>query len=226
MFDYERMRKKKIMLGTPFGGDPKFEYMKSLLDTGQALALEKIPLYFCFQVGASDLAYSRNAIAARFLQSDCTDLVWIDSDMGWTPEAVLRLLNSDKDFVCGAYRKKSNEVQLVSMWPQGVTDMTRGDDGLCEIASSGTGFMKTTRRVFERLMEAHPEAERQHDCVGDGYEKFWRFFQFSGDGVGEDSRFCQAWRALGESVWMDPEIALSHIGQHDYHWDAGAAGLL
>lgn len=226
MFDFDKLRKKKVLLGTPFGRDPLFEYMKSLLDTGQALAEKGIPLYFCFQVGASDLAYARNAIVARFLQTDCTDLLWVDSDMGWTPEGVLRLLSSDKDFVCGTYRKRKTEVSLVSMWPQGVEDMKREEDGLCEVASSGAGFMKTTRRVFERLMEAHPEAKRTHDCTNDGYENFYRFFQFSGDGVGEDSRFCLAWRSLGEKVWMDPEIELSHIGPHDYYWSAREAGLL
>ena len=35
--------------------------------------------------------------------------------------------------------------------------------------------------------------------------------------VGEDSGFCVAMRALGESVWIDPDLRLTHVdGAKEY----------
>jgi hypothetical protein len=215
--DFDRIRKsKKLFIATPFGRDPALAYMFSILETTTAFGINGIPSHYCGFRGGADLAYNRNAIAALFLASDCTDLLWIDSDMGWTPEAAMTLFANDKDFICTTCRKKEAAEKLV-IGPSeycGAPDV----DGLIPVTMSGLGFVKTSRRVFERIMREKPELRRLGGSAGDGLD-LWRFFMFSGDGIGEDLRFSGLWRSLGETVWLDPTIALSHVGVFDFRRD-------
>ena len=53
--------------------------------------------------------------------------------------------------------------------------------------------------------------------------QYHRFFAFpEGEDMGEDYSFCEAWRALGGSVFMDSEIRLGHSGATEYSGDIGA----
>ena len=55
----------------------------------------------------------RRRTAAPFLaRPELTHLLWIDADIGWPPDAVLRLLQYDLDLVCGLYRAKAAEVRF------------------------------------------------------------------------------------------------------------------
>ena len=50
----------------------------------------------------------RNKMVLRFLEDESlTHLFWIDSDIGFTPQAVCRLLLADRDVAAGVYPMKS-----------------------------------------------------------------------------------------------------------------------
>src|SRR5215510_2993269 len=59
--------------------------------------------------GDSLIPHARNVLISKFLASDCTDLVCIDSDIVWDTEAITRLLSHRCDFVAGMYRFKNEE---------------------------------------------------------------------------------------------------------------------
>ena len=60
-------------------------------------------------VGNSNLARARNELVAEFLASDCTDFIFVDDDMGWKANDVLRLIASEQDYIGGVGRKKGDE---------------------------------------------------------------------------------------------------------------------
>lgn len=118
------------------------------------------------------------------MMTDCTHLMFIDSDIGFTPEDVLQLVSHDKDIVVGAYPLKglrwSNLVDLKDCSdPEDVRrrvteyvvnfqfasdeDLQKGRldvvDGLIEVKDAGTGFMCIKRSVIETMIKKMPEIE-------------------------------------------------------------------
>jgi hypothetical protein len=163
---------------------------------------------------------------AGFLSSDYDDMLFIDDDMGWEPNDVLRLLASDKDLIAGVGVKKCMVPDTnPSKWCLRALPEFRQDDmGAIEVESVGTGFMKISRAVFQRMIMAHPDWKRRGwPNMPEGprafYYQFFRFDPNDQDESGEDIEFCREWRRLAGSVWIDPEIRLKHVGEYEYTGD-------
>lgn len=201
---------KSVIIATPIGGKPETAYMMAMLAAINLLRERGVVYRYISVNGCSDLAYARNALAAQFLMSGFTDLVWVDDDMGFPPDAIVKLLGNDADFVGAVYRQRLRSGELAAR---------EAPDGTVE--ATGLGLTKTSRRVFEAIQRAHPELRRPEDhpnVARDGISELWRFFSFSGDGDGEDMRFCEMWRSTGGVIHLDESIRTSHIGSFDYDW--------
>ncbi len=111
----------KIFIGVPVhGGAMMMSTVISLIVSIKECATNgwELPQFY-FRVGDSDLARSRNVIIGRFLDTDCTDLVLVDSDISWAPGTLTRLVTHKKDFVAGAYKGKTDEKEMYFiLWPE------------------------------------------------------------------------------------------------------------
>ena len=87
-------------------------------------------------------------------------------------------------------------------------------DGAVEVAAAGTGMMKMTAPYSKpwplripngsaTVTAGMSEAQRS---------RFYQFFAYDDGETAEDYVFCQRWRDLGGSVWIEPEIELAHVG--------------
>ena len=109
----EELRKRKIFLATPmYGGQCSGQYAKSCIDLGMLCAKYGVEISFFYLFNESLITRARNYLADEFLRSDCTHLLFIDSDIGFDPNDVLALAaiadpDTDKDIVCGPYPKKT-----------------------------------------------------------------------------------------------------------------------
>lgn len=221
-----RVKSRSLLICTPVGRDPVWRYTKSLVDTTLLLERHGVRHRVQFIVGNSNLPRARNELVAEFLATDFTDMLMVDDDMEWRPEDVLRLLASDKPLIGGAGRKridKSNTDPAVWCWrlfKDGDRMLRLDDFGAIEVRGVGTGFLLANRSVFLRMIEAHPDWKRNGHgvmtpAVRDAYYRFFRFGD-DADETGEDYLFCQAWRELGGSIWVLPDIVLGHVGSHNF----------
>ena len=88
-------------------------YTLSLLNLVSSAAQQGLSLQVSLQRGESLITRARNNAVANFLANpQWTHLFWIDSDIGFSPQAVYRLLLSDYDVACGVYPLKHEN------WPQ------------------------------------------------------------------------------------------------------------
>ena len=55
---------------------------------------------------------ARNVLTANFLASDCTHLLFIDSDIAFTPRDVMRIVSHDEDVVGGIYPLKTMDREV------------------------------------------------------------------------------------------------------------------
>jgi hypothetical protein len=172
-------------------------------------------------IGDSLVARARNRAAAKFLASDCTHLLFLDTDLIFDAAQIARLISHGEPVVAGLYPKKQVELGWVCNLLPGVEMDERG---LKPVRYAGTGCLLIERSVLEAMRERWPELEYDPDD-GDEPGVKWDFFSC---GVyrcpetglrrylSEDWWFCQRVLDLGLKVWMDTQVILKHVGQAVY----------
>lgn len=177
-----------------------------------------IELQVVFLPGCSLITMARNQLAAKFLESDCDKLISIDADVSWEVGSVLKLAARPVDFVGGAYRLKQDAEAYPIGWLADRPELWSVND-LIEVENVPGGFLALTRDVFAKLLEAHPRPYSHYQFEGQAY---WHAPYQHGRLYGEDAAFCHDWRSIGERVWLDPELTLSHHGgSHTYTGNIG-----
>ena len=215
---------KKLMIGLPaYDHKVGLRMAISLMRLGQQVMEHGIHIQVSSICGCSVVSRARNMIAHEFLKSDCDHLLFIDSDMNFEPESVLRLLawSQTKPIVGGAYEsRKEGKIYILSL--EGDKDHVQMDAmGNVKARRIATGFMMIQRQVFEKLAEMHPEWEHK-DNTSDAMLHSFFDFKVTRDGyIGEDFLFCDRAQEAGFSVWIDPTIKLGHMGIHEFKSDFG-----
>ena len=169
-----------------------------------------------FEIGNSLIADVCNKLVARFLASDCSDLLFVDVDLSWSPDDLLRLASYDVPFVAGVYQRKSRtKVDFAVKFGSAIgMDAQR----LVAVDRVGTGFMRLRRDCLEKMVAAHPALRLKHPGAPDD-DRFYALFDTAiveGEFVGEDFTFCDRWRAIGGRVLVDPTMNFGHHGAAAY----------
>lgn len=194
----------KVLIATPtFDGTVSNEYLLSLLRLKEHLdfKLTLVP-------GVHFVDQARDIAAARFLQSDCEYLFFIDSDLGFPADAVTRIIAHGKPVCGGAYRVKYDQELYPNYGVRG------GADGLLQVSVLPGGFMCIRRDVVQALWDSVPHYRM---AVGNGYVEVAAMFSrelHDGMMISEDVMFCR--RASGYGVWLDPDIEFTHVGTKGY----------
>ena len=166
--------------------------------------------------GCSIITMARNMLVDQFLQSNCTELLFIDADVIPQPEDILRLVaqSGDKDVTAGMYPRRAKDKKFFLDFFQDELGDLQFDGALMRANRVGTGFMLIQRHVIEAL------ADKAEKYLGqDGVGQVANVFEFSmldGKFVGEDYTFCDKARAEGFKVWVDVEISLPHMGTDEF----------
>ena len=211
-----------LLIATPSGsGSCTMEYAMSLAKTVKKFDELKIKTGLLMTSGHSVQA-ARNRLVSSFMsEKHFSHMIMIDTDHGWEPENILRLLAMDKDIIGIIARKKTPQVEWAANIPKGDIEII---DGAMKLDSGmGTGFLMFKRKVFAKMMENYPELKIPHpDEAADDLQKdnYYALFQWLIDKEGiersEDLTFCQRWQDIGGEIWCDPGAAISHIGSYDY----------
>lgn len=234
----------KVYVATPcYGCQMTVTYLASLLGLQAACAQRGIELMVDFIGNESLVERARNILVARFLQSDATHLLFIDADIGFRPDAVLRLLDANKDVATAVYPKKSFDWTKVAakleasdkepVYQQGLdfniniasARETVEGDGLIRVLDSATGFMLIKRGVLDRMV-AHYKDELHcvNDIMGQNIKEYVALFACMIDPasrrfLSEDYSFCRRYQALGGQIWADLASPLVHIGTNVFSGD-------
>lgn len=220
--------KRKLFLALPVYGGLEVFFTQSLI---KLLNDPPCELMVRMNPGDSLVARARNTLTADFLESDATHLLFIDSDLIFSGEQVLRILNHPEDVVGGFYPKKQ-EGPL--QWVCNATTEPNAPraDGLQEVRYMGTGFLRIHRRVFERMIEVFgTQIQYRADHTGRIEHDFWSVGTYEyPDGsrryLSEDWFFCQRALDFGFKVWGDTRIVLKHVGQAIYPLQTQQAEIL
>jgi len=205
------------------------EYMMSIFKLLNTVKDKKINCSFYPIFFESLVSRARNAAVAHFLEDkENTHLLFIDSDIIFEPEDVLKLLKSGKEVIAGIYPKKyitwerlknNPEAERVDFPVGGNIKMT--EDNFLEMDYLPTGFLLISRTAIEKIIKQHPELKYRNDI--DGYmsagDNFYDLFKVgirNGIYESEDWGFCSLWKEAGGKVLIHPEVNVKHVGWHEY----------
>jgi hypothetical protein len=178
---------------------------------------------------------ARNIAVARFYQkTEATHFLFIDADVHFDPEAVVRLIKSGHDIAVAAYPKKC------IMWNQAEDEVKKGakkdlarvssslvmnfkyaqtqiKDGFAEVLDGPTGFMLIKRDVFTKMFEKYPELQCVNDHQNKDLDEYNAVFDCMIDPVSrrylsEDYAFCRRWQQMGGQIFADCMTILGHVG--------------
>jgi hypothetical protein len=167
---------------------------------------------------------ARNALTALFMRSEYDYLLFIDSDVEFKPEAVIRMLVTKKDIILTPYRVKiPHDPNLVKYTVSFENDEKVGilPEGLVEINEGPAGLMLIHKRVFKFLMDSctRLKINHPHNKSSDPYlYNFWdtTFDLDRGLWRGEDISFCRLARDYGFKIYANIKSTTTHHGS--YGW--------
>lgn len=208
---------KKVFIATPtYSGKLDADYLYSLLYTVDKLRSHSVEFEHYVMSHNCHVDDSRNGILRDFLLSKCDELVFIDADVAWEPDALVKLIKHDRDVVAGVYPKRTLDDE---QWPvrvgEGVT-LQADKDGLVEVLGAPTGFMKIKRHVLEKLWSKNTNRQFYGQGDGPGDDPYRIVFERAyedGHRMSGDYNFCHQWRKMGGKIYVDPELYLTHIGE-------------
>jgi len=226
----------KIFVSTPcYGGMCLSKYAESMIGL-QAICQQKgIEIMVDTTENESLITRGRCISIARFLyKSDCDFFIFIDADIHFNPESVIRLIESGHDVSVACYPKK------VIMWDRaeheiltnGTHDLSRVssalvmnfknshskiENGFTEVLDGPTGFMCIKRSVIEKMYEAYPQLMCKNDHQNKDLDDYCAIFDCMIDPVNrrylsEDYAFCRRWQEIGGKIFADVTTTLGHIG--------------
>lgn len=219
---------RKLFLALPaYDFKVSLKMAVSLVKLATRVAAHGVDLQIGSICGCSVVSRARNLLADDFLNSDCTDLLFIDSDINFDEQDVFRLLawTSDpkKGIVAGVPTVRRADKTYIATLDEGEDgSLTMNAMGLVKAKRVATAFMMVRKDVFLKLRDEHPEW-RYHDTKA-GERMLHAFFDFKCEPqgyMGEDFLFCDRARAAGFEVWVDPTIKLGHMGVMEYMGDFG-----
>ena len=239
--------KTKLFVATPcYNGMVNVKYMQSVMNLQLVLLNNDIEFQYYTIPFDSLIPRARNACITRFMSTDCTHLIFIDSDIEFSPIDVVKMINMDKDVLGGCYSKKAidfnsihknfdkveNTMELVQSAGKYTfnfkpTESHKIENGCIEVLDAPTGFLLIKKNVITKMIEAYPEREYINDVAPYNIkddDKFYDFFPSSTykeeDGtnryLSEDYGFCRLWQNIKGEIYIDLTISLNHIGQFIY----------
>lgn len=237
-----------ILVATPCYGGQIFQgYMHSVL------ALQRL----CDKIGwnlvvkthgnESLIPRGRNLYVAMTLGiPQITHLLYVDADITFQPESVVRMIQEDKDITGQLYPKKGinwakirdlavknpdmDPAKLEHIAYDYVLNVEGGNipiqKGFIKCKYIGTGMMLIKREVLEKMIEAYPETKYTNDIAGynapELVNNFYALFDCiihpeSNRYLSEDYLFCERWLKIGGEIWADITGNLTHSGVLDFH---------
>ena len=220
--------KPKVYVATPCYDMMRVETCVSLLDMFSTLGSHGIECKFK-TVKTSLVTHGRNLLTAGFLNSGFDYMLFVDADVEFKAEAVMRMLVTKKDIVCTPYRVKDAGLKYAVKFKDDKNIKILPWD-MVEIEEGPAGLMLIHRRVYEGLMKNRPDLKIQfnkatrdkmnkeigadNDAIDKYMYNFWdtTFNLDTGEWKGEDLSFCELARENRFKLYANLDSWTTHHG--------------
>lgn len=204
----------KICLATTSYGNPDAAYTFSIQSSREELHKAGFQTAYYLLQGNCHVDDARNRVVQAFFQSDCTHLLFLDADVSWQPESLVKLCNHDLPIVGGVYPKRRETDEI----PCRLLDGATPENGLLEVEGLPTGFLKISRESLEQVAAVSDSYEHEGSTT---HILFQRTLE-NGTRWGGDLNFCNVYRRLGGKIYADITLRLGHTGEQEFCGSLGS----
>jgi hypothetical protein len=228
-----------LVVATPcFGGQISVLYAASLFKLQKlARSYSDINLKVLFKDGDALITRARASLISQFLEDpNATHMLFVDADIGFEPEQVLRLIECGAEMCAAIYPIKRIDWDKVKTTieaarpnpaaaalkyvfevddPNAVTEKA----GFVRVRYAGTGFLMIQRSALEKMCAQYPQLQYKRDHSLDAatasdnrFALFECMIAEDGTYLSEDFAFCKRWTDMGGEIWADLKSRLSHVG--------------
>lgn len=199
----------KVVLATPTYTRPHPACLAAVERAVPALEAAGIDHHAVYEVKNPYISAARATMLRKALDAQADAVVFIDHDVSFRPQDLVRLIQAPGEVVAGLYRFKADEETYM-----GTIHVDRDgrpivrDDGCIKARLMPAGFLKVTKEAVDRFMAAYPEL-----CYGPRYNLSVDLFNHgarNGLWIGEDYAFSQRWEECGGEAWIVPDLDLTH----------------
>jgi hypothetical protein len=227
-----------LVVATPcFGGQISAVYALSLLRLQRRLhGYRDCSLKVLMKDGDALITRARASLLSQFLDDRAaTHLLFIDADIGFEPEQILRLIECGADMCAAVYPIKRIDWQRMKTALSGAEpnpaaslhyafevedpNAVVANSGFIKVRYAGTGFLMIRRLALERMCAHYPQLRYKRDHSIDAetasdnrFALFECMIAEDGTYLSEDFAFCRRWTDMGGEIWADLNSRLHHIG--------------
>ncbi len=213
-----------VLVCTPaLSGDMNFQYVLSLIQLDRLCRDAGIVIDYQFVAHESLIPRARNYLCDIFLhKSTHTHLLFLDADIEFVPQDILKMIQSDCDLIGGVYPKKKLHWErgghMSNMLDYVVTPLasTSTEDRSVPVPVKyiGTGMMLIKRHVLDKIKAMNPE--NVYLANGHPYYLYFHCIIHEGEYLSEDYYFCEMWRRAGGVVHAAYWTRATHWGLMGY----------
>ncbi len=227
-----------LVIATPcFGGQISAVYALSLLKLQARLRTYRgLNLKVLVKDGDALITRARASLLSQFLDdANATHLLFIDADIGFEPEQVLRLIECGADICAAVYPIKRIDWQRMKSALEGAQpnpaaslqyafevenpDAVVANSGFIKVRYAGTGFLMIRRAALQHMCAHYPQLRYKRDHSIDAatasdnrFALFECMIAEDGTYLSEDFAFCKRWSDIGGEIWADLDSRLHHVG--------------
>lgn len=232
----------RIFVATPVHSDVSIHYFKACLEFQKECFIRKIPVMF--QVMKSSLVtQGRQLCVSGFMESNCTHMLFIDSDISFNFKMIERMINYDKDICLVPYPIKGLDFDKIkkrikdgcdidprvlgNQYTMSVPDPSsvKVENGFIEVERGPAGCMLIKRSVIDALIKEYPEFTIKQHTLIDGklvtrnhmynfFDTYWN--KDDKTYTGEDFYFCKLCKHAGIKMYALVDEYISHHGEFSY----------
>jgi hypothetical protein len=239
-----------LVVATPcFDGQASSVYAGSVFALQRALhGMSNVDLTLHMRDGDALITRAGANLVTLFLDDPAaTHLLFVDSDIGFTPRQAFRLMESGAEVVAGVYPiKRVNWDKAARAMQAGRPDLSAASldyvlevndpdrvvvvNGFTRVRYAGAGFLMIRRHVLERMCAHYASLqfhrEHSHDALAGSHNRFALFECMidpaDGTYLSEDFAFCKRWTDIGGEIWADLDSRLDHVGPAVFRGDVAS----
>jgi hypothetical protein len=202
-------KKRKVAVCIPTITKPYQQCLDSLAASAPVLSGAGWEMADIYEIGNPYISAARSALLRKALDAKADVIVFIDHDLSWEPQGLLKLIETEGPVISGTYRFKRDEVEYMGALLPDIHGRPQvRTDGCVKAHSVPAGFLKLTRNAVNRFMLDYPEL-----CYGDRFALNVDLFNhgaWQGTWYGEDYAFARRWREKCGEVWIVPDLNITH----------------
>lgn len=208
---------QSVMIAIPcYRGSVPIEMVASLLQAQAMLRNMGVLTSFMYMAENALIDMCRNHIVHNFLNDcECKKLLFIDDDILFKPEDLIRLVaySTKYDVVAATYPSRTKDPTFYVNFLNDT--QTINEDGLMLIDGVGMGFVIIDREV---LLDIKPSLQT-YMFKGQEITRYFQIGVIEGKLRGEDMYFFNMLvHQFKKAVYLDPGIHLQHWGHYSYDY--------